>query len=316
MYISAEGGYQAPISDSWEVFANYDISDDPEVVEALIGAIHTDGWVEREFYHGDDSQRLKWGWDWFKHVTKHQTRYLFLKPDAELDADDYPPSEMLDVIGSVIATDLEGALIKTGGEDESLFRIRIGAQPFNHAGEIGPPPEDFATQANRMSPAGIPMFYGAFDAKTAKAETFDVNVHSGQIMSIGRFRPTRNLTLLDLADLPDVPSVFDVKAQSLIHSLRFLHSFVRDLVQPIARDGREHVEYVPTQIVTEYFRRVFRPADGQSIDGLIYRSSRPGGDRAVVLFCNNEQCVDGDSPGVHDAVLRLIAVDHQPCPAG
>ncbi len=315
MYISAEGGYQAPISSSWDVFADYDISESGDVLEALIDSIDTDGWVERDFNLGDDSQRLVWGWDWFKHVTKHQTRYLFLKQGSE-DDQEIPPSRMLDTIAAVISSDLGGVdLIKTVGQDVDFIRVRIGAAGYDQASALGPPPTDFATQSNRMSPAGIPMFYGAFDIETAKAETIDPAVHAGQTLSIGAFRAMRDLKLLDLADLPDIPSVFDAEALELIHPLRFLHAFARDLVQPIAHDGREHIEYVPTQIVTEYFRRVFRTADGGPIDGLIYRSSRNDGGRALVLFCENEQCVDaGYSGRLRDKLLMLVSVDHHVAP--
>jgi hypothetical protein len=50
---------------------------------------------------------------------------------------------------------------------------------------------------------------------------------------------------LDLADLPEVPSVFRPDRHDLIHPLKFLHAFAQDIVQPISRDGREHIEYVP-----------------------------------------------------------------------
>lgn len=53
MYISAEGGYQATVSDIDDVLADYEISHDVEVMEALIGSIDDNGWVERDFYIGD-----------------------------------------------------------------------------------------------------------------------------------------------------------------------------------------------------------------------------------------------------------------------
>jgi len=95
------------------------------------------------------------------------------------------------------------------------------------------------------------------------------------VLSAGTFRPLRALNLLNLADLPPIPSVFDTERHGMIHSLRFLHAFAADISQPIARDGREHIEYVPTQIVTEYFRRVFRLIDGSSLDGIIYPAREP-----------------------------------------
>ena len=92
MYIGREGGFQAPLSDSSEVFAGYDISDNDDVVQAIIDAVETEAWVERDFYRGDDGERLKSGWTWFKHVTMHESRFLFLKNDGEENDDDIPPS--------------------------------------------------------------------------------------------------------------------------------------------------------------------------------------------------------------------------------
>jgi len=312
MYISAEGGYQASVNDIWEVLAEYDISEDTEVVDAIIEAVGNDGWVDREFYRGDKSQLLEWGWDWFKQVVKHETRYVFLAPNEDDEVTEVPPSRMLAAIGATVLDELADLnLIKEVSVDTDLFRIRIGDELYHTAAEIGTPPAEFANQSNRMSPAGIPMFYGAFDIATARAETLDPNLHSDQTLSIGTFRSTRNLRVLDLVDMPDIPSVFEEDGHYRIHPLRFLHAFARDIVQPIARDGREHIEYVPTQIVTEYFRRVFRDASGNSIDGIIYRSSRPGGERAFVLFCENDQCsAPDDGPSFVEQLVKLTNVAH------
>ena len=314
MYVTADGGYQAPVADTWDVLADYDISDDDDVVRAIIDSVGNDGWVEREFYVGDKSQRLTWGWDAFKEVVKHGTRYVFLAPSDDEDGD-IPPSRMLSRIGTTIARDLDGLeIVKSLPADTNIVRIRIGAEEYATGAEIGTPPAAFANQANRMSPAGIPMFYGAFDEATAEAETFDPAVHVGQTMSIGVFRSVRDLRVLDLADLPDIPSVFEEDGRPLIHPLRFLHAFAGDIVEPIARDGREHIEYVPTQIVTEYFRRVFRDGGG-AIDGIVYASSRRTGGRALVLFCENDQCGgEGDFGLASDQMLALVGATHRACP--
>lgn len=316
-YETAEGGYQARLTDTWDIFydCDYTISENDNVVEALIRAINTEAWVKRHYYIGNDSQRLGWGWEAFKTVTKHQTRYLFLRLGEPAD-DGLSPSRMLDAIAEVIGSAAEGGgLLKSISPSANLFRVRIDPVCFRDAAAIGPPPIQYATQSNRMSPAGIPMFYGAFDKETAIAETFDPKVHSDQIMSIGLFRALHDLTVLDLADLPEVPSVFEPSTSNLIHPLRFLHAFARDIAQPIERDGREHIEYVPTQIATEYFRRVFRTRGGQPIDGLIYRSSKNSAASAFVLFCENEQCVDTGFVGRwNDKLLLLVGVEHLDCP--
>ena len=313
MYVSAEGGYQAVVCDTMDVLDDYEISEDGKVIEAIIDIVGCDGWVEREYYIGDKSQRLKWGWDYFKRVVKHKRRYVFLTPNDDDGSQEVPPSRMLAAIGGTVVDDLSDLdLIKKIAPETDIFRIRIGTNAFMTGAEIGTPPAKFATQSNRMSPAGIPMFYGAFDVATARLETFDPDHHSGQILSIGTFRPTRNLRVLDLADLPEVPSVFEDEGHHRIHPLRFLHAFARDIAKPINRDGREHIEYVPTQIVTEYFRHVFRDADNLAIDGIIYRSSRDGGTRALVLFCENQQCsaVEG-GPVYLEQLLNLTNVAHE-----
>ena len=314
MFISREGGYQAPVSQTYEVLYDAGISERDEVVSALSNAIMCDSWVSRDFYMGDDAQQLSWGWDRFKHIAKHETRYFFQQDDDHGPyGERLTPSDMLQAITGSIRSDFGGYdLIRPIPAGTDILRVRVDNDAHATAAEIGPPPIERAKQSNRMSPAGIPMFYGAFDRATAVAETVELPRHAGLVASIGTFQPARNLLVLDLADLPGVPSVFDLERHSLIHTLRFLHAFADDISGPIARDGLEHIDYVPTQIVTEYFRRVFRMADGIALDGIVYRSSR-NGERAIVIFCGNRDCVDADVAERGDTVLRMTEVNHQPC---
>ena len=48
--------------------------------------------------------------------------------------------------------------------NDKIYRIRItnNKQNLNSASEMGTVPIEYALQANRMSPVGIAMFYGAF----------------------------------------------------------------------------------------------------------------------------------------------------------
>lgn len=312
-YISREGGWQAPLSETWEVLGGLEISESQDVLDALADAIDNEAWVERDFYWGSDSQRLTWGWQSFKDYTKHHTRFFFLhRRDDGYDDGELTPGELLDRLAKIIRSKLAGqGVIRTIGTAESLIRLRIDDVPHNSAKAIGSPPAEFATQSNRMSPAGIPMFYGAFDYKTAHAETYDPQHHVGKVISAGTFQPVRPLVILDLANLPAMPSVFDPSGRPLIHSLRFLSAFAKDISSPIARDGKEHIEYVPTQIVTEYFRRIFRLDDDIHLDGLAYRSSKNPGGVAFVLFCENHQNIDLNDTAEPDDMLRLVKVSHQ-----
>ena len=309
-YISREGGWQAALSTTQDVLYGAGISENDDVLGALEDMIDNEAWIEREHYHGTDSERLSWAWASFKEYTKHYTRYFFLQAD-EKEHDGLTPAFVLGSVAEMIPKLAGEGLVQVIGTSTEIVRIRVDGGPHDTAALIGTPKAEHATQSNRMSPAGIPMFYGALDQDTARAETFDPALHAGMTLSVGTFLPLRDLTMLNLADLPPVPSVFDADRQQFIHSLRFLEAFAADISQPIARDGREHIEYVPTQIVTEFFHRIFRLPDGSAIDGIAYSSAKNGGGKAVVLFCENGQCVDPGNAGGDGALVQLVAVDHQ-----
>jgi len=82
-----------------------------------------------------------------------------------------------------------------------------------------------------------------------------------------------------------------------------------DITAQVAKDGREHIEYVPTQVVSEYIRHVLK-AEGKSIDGVVYQSSKDGGTEACVLFFENSACVDSVS-GERSEALLLHKVSRQ-----
>ncbi|WP_146060416.1 RES domain-containing protein [Amycolatopsis sp. CA-128772] len=64
------------------------------------------------------------------------------------------------------------------------------------------------------------------------------------------------------------------------YDLVFLHRFAADLGKPIALDGREHIEYVATQVVTEYLRFV----SSNAVDGILYRSAQNDGVCCVLFY--------------------------------
>jgi hypothetical protein len=177
-------------------------------------------------------------------------------------------------------------------------------EELTKASSLGPPSSELALGASRMSSAGIPVFYGALDPDTAVAETL---AHAGANRSKtrvkvwwGAFQTITSFTLVDLTSLPEVPGFFSSKRADR-EPLGFLHSFTSDVARPIPADGREHSEYAPTQVVAEYFRHVYRTADGHSADGILYPSSQTGG-QACVLFvgagevCNQAEWSGEDEP--------------------
>ena len=72
----------------------------------------------------------------------------------------------------------------------------------------------------------------------------------------------------------------------------------------------EHVEYLPTQVVTDYFRNNFTTHKDTPIQGIVYKSSRKGGQAACVLFFDSTDCGDTSASSLQlldDATERLSA---------
>jgi hypothetical protein len=80
--------------------------------------------------------------------------------------------------------------------------------------------------------------------------------------------------VLDLSELPSVPSIFAASREQR-GALQFLWEFVKSITAPVVHDGREHIDYVPTQILTEYFRERVKGSDGSALNGIVYPSARP-----------------------------------------
>ena len=63
---------------------------------------------------------------------------------------------------------------------------------------------------------------------------------------------------------------------------------------------------MPTQIVTEFIRHVFKTEESSHIDGVVYPSSKNKGGKALVIFANSEQCIEQTDPIDGRATLMLI----------
>lgn len=155
-----------------------------------------------------------------------------------------------------------------------------------------------------MSPSGIPMFYGAFDVETAIRETYESGEGAGKKAVCGEFSIVRNLTVVDLTRSFHIPSLFDVENQRDRPYYRFMRDFIKDFMKPIERNDKAHADYVPTQVVTEYFRHIYRTDREERIDGIIYPSSKTG-NKAIVIFTDSEGAIDVDEPVIATTLLRL-----------
>jgi hypothetical protein len=141
-----------------------------------------------------------------------------------------------------------------------------------------------------MSPAGIPMFYGAEDWKTCCKELVGPHPEKGLVVSGGVFKNTQPLTIVDLTSLPSLPSYFAEGKREFRQALIFLSYFCSSVSKPIKRDERQHIEYVPSQVFTEYVRFEVPKLLQQPIHGLCYPSALTG-KPCYALFFNQQECL-------------------------
>lgn len=292
-YESAEGGYQGTTYDTYEIFEQMEL-DFPrdggdQLRDELAWAMPHDLWSENNPYRLSPDAQLQYSWNSFCELIKHKQRYFFSQVTREEHDEIFSPSQILKLIFSY-AKDA-GAFV-TLKKNTSLYRARYQKPgvKFTKPSELGPPPLDAAIQTNRMSPAGIVMSYVADDIRTALAET----ARDPGKFAVAEFVTGRDALILDLTDLPHVPSLFWAIPNSYEYDPRprllFLRNLSREISQPIARDKVVHIEYVPTQVVTEYLRTNIT-IEGKKVDGIRYHSSRNGAGTALVLFVDQDNVV-------------------------
>jgi hypothetical protein len=284
-----DGGWQgASTVDSWDLVGEFDycfVGDG--VLEAVRDSMNEADWVAVDFARPTADVTLIAGWERFCHQIKYQTRYvIWRKPDREehTSGGEIPPAQILDAVGQLVDVFpeyLNGEILK----ETALWRARphdVG-QDVNTSKELGSTPTE-KSRTNRMSPAGIPMFYAALDSATAELEAAQGS--NKQQLTVGAFYASRDLSVLDLTNLREPPSVFAKDGDDRPQWL-FLHAFTASLR---AKPALPDIDYVPTQVVTEYFIKIFD--NGLRFDGLLYVSDVDGGGNCVVLDVPNERCVE------------------------
>ncbi len=289
---SREGGFQwDPKWETWELVSEFaDVLVGPGLVDAVADAMPDQTWVEYNFAAPRADQALRWSWDEFCHAVRYQTRYVFWLRKDPLDSSRYgageiPAARILSEIGGLVDT---FGLVQSLPSGSRFARARPwnGSERWKVEG-IGTAPVE-ESKSNRMSPAGIPMFYGSRDVATAAAEAKSAAI--ADRAGYGWFETSGPCNVVDFTQLGGPISMFDPERGRLARRRRFLADFVESL-RAAPRPKLAEIDYVPTQIVCEYLLRIFRP--DLRIVGLIYPSALTGQD-CVVLDVPNDRCVRRD----------------------
>lgn len=227
---------------------------------------------------------LKGLWDYFKELVKHKARFVFHFKNTFSDYFYHNPAGILESVQQYI---LELNLFKTISTNEKLYRCvqhKLEKEVKDNGKRIASNPIPNCKRNNRMSPPGISMFYCSPYKDICVSEVVDYDNASRPYYTTAYFTPRRDLKLVDLTNLPTIPSIFDKENNKHRVILFFLKEFIKDATKPINKDY-EVIDYVPTQIVTEYIK--YNPK--LKVDGILYPSSKDSKKEDCVLFMNHEE---------------------------
>ena len=173
---------------------------------------------------------------------------------------------------------------------QKLYRSRITpvGQKKIKCDKMGCPPKEMAT-AGRANPIGIPYLYLSDSAKTTYFEVRAVYLDK---LSVGTFRIERELELVDFIYDVNLFLAYNDGTTSLkeiVIKKKIIDAISEDLSKPLRRYDSE-LEYVPTQLICEYCKRIV------GADGISFESSLHKGGRNYVLFDDSSaKCIRVDS---------------------
>lgn len=300
-YNGREGGFiGATTYDTYELvyvelydefdFTNDEIYDD--VYELINDSIT---WCQKDPYGELPYDEDLYTWQQFSRMLKEKGKDVNFIDDN----DDLKTYSRVDKILERIGVGVKKlGLIEEMASGTSLWRARLHlkSEIINSAESLGSPKSESAG-CNRMNFKGESAFYGSFDKETSLRE---ISNKDNMRRTIGVFRNVIPLTLINLYKLDKlkIPSLFDVEQSEKRMLLIFLKQFNKEISQPVAAEKEK--EYLPTQKVTEYFKKILVTDNLKKIDGIIYASAQNSGGQCCALFINAEQCSDNC-----DKVLQL-----------
>ena len=269
------------IQDEWYLFKNKDIA--KVLLSDAIATCHCKYSIDDSVDYTDEIRSRIAVWDRLKTSVKENSRF-FTNMD-ELNQYNYLTA---------------GNSLHIG---QKLYRSRITpiGQKKIENNNMGCPPKSLAT-AGRANPIGIPYLYLSDSAKTTYFEVRAVYLDQ---LSVGTFRIERELNLVDFIYDVNLFLAYNDGTASLkeiVIKKKVIDAISEDLSKPLRKYDSE-LEYVPTQLICEYCKRIV------GADGIIFKSSLHKGGRNYVLFDESSaKCIRVD---IHEITQIDIDVDRK-----
>jgi hypothetical protein len=321
-----EGGYVFETYTHWDLPEMFDwevqTGHEADVIDELRTCLEEKTYASRWWAETEPDEAYSSAWKEFREQILHRTRFVFWARKGTSEhygAGEVSVSKILEAIGRLlVAFDLVPTLPAGTVTYRGRGHTRHEDSRDWGAAQLGTNLPENATSSSRMSPAGIPLFYGADDVDTALIEV--AHADDREFFTVGKFVTTEPATVVDLTQVPPVPSVFDPERGGYQGQLRFLNELVDELRKPIDT-ARSNLDYVPTQVFCEYFLHVFDPgADADKdataeagveaktkVRGLMWTSSvARGRSGCLALNVPQEDCVDVADATTGRVQLHLV----------
>jgi len=217
-------------------------------------------------------------WNRFQDVVKHEARYVFHFENVFSKYHLLDPVSILDKVQESI---LKFELIREINIGTKLYRCRQHKfeNEITESKHMASPPQSISKDNGRMNPAGISMFYCSQNKELTIKEVVDFSDSAKPFYTTAIFKNSKKIRLVDLSQLPKKSSIFNSTNNGDIETIFFLEEFIKDIAKPVLK-GESIIEYIPTQIVTEYIR--FNPK--LNVDGIIYPSSKDHHNNFVLFY--------------------------------
>lgn len=151
--------------------------------------------------------------------------------------------------------------------------------------ELAAPPKKLRVPG-RMNPSGIVGLYCALEMDTCVAEMRPPVGSQLVGTALDIIRPICVLDLTQFEGPPKTVSMFNPRHSRMSDQWAFMQKFRHEISRPILPSD-EHLEYIPTQVVSEYLTHqldVYLKGKLCNIDAILYSSAQLPGGTNIVLF--------------------------------
>lgn len=263
---------------------------DERILYDVVDTLDDEVWCDANPFSETEEDTAFYDWQTFCKMVKEKVRFVFYQAGMNLDSQNNPAA-ILDTIANYARI---VNLAKRLDNRTKFYRCRTHETNnwCTKIDDFAPPPLEHATPG-RMNAEGINVLYLTLDPETALSET---NICGRDYASVSSIRINDPIYVLDLTKIKSIklPSVFDNENRNKRSPILFLQKFAESISQQSKVKG---IDYVPTQIVTEYFRYV-QTTNKQSYAGILYDSVQKPGGQCLALFLTREEFLNGKY-GIH-----------------